>query len=161
VAHAGASPAEQEREIVWGNQQSTLTQSGIQLSAMLEEGVIQIVRGDDNTIDVTGLGDLSGAADIWFTGKRKRSESDAQALVQVSLTGGLLRVEGAAPIAGQTGTLTTIADGVRVTISNAAAKELVPISEGVWDVQTEDAGGLIATPIEGVLKVKGDVTRAV
>jgi len=62
----------------------TLTASAV--TTALSSGILTITRGDSLSAEITGLGDISGRSKLWFTVKNKRSDTDAQAIIQIEET---------------------------------------------------------------------------
>ncbi len=123
-------------------------------------GVIAIHRGDTWTATVTGLGGLIGREKLWFTVKARASQADADALIQIEESAGLLRLSGGGAVG--TGTLTvTNAEAGNVTIAlSAAATAMLPVGSGyLYDFQMLD-GTTVRTVGVGTAAVSADVTRA-
>jgi hypothetical protein len=129
-------------------------------------GQLVLPRGDTWSRQITSLGPAIGtASQIWFTAKTTpKTDLDTAAIIQISKTGGLLRLNGAAPSLSTLGSLTVI-DGtigtIQVTLAASAAAALAE-SKITYDVQVADASGNITTLGSDVLRIEtiADVTRA-
>lgn len=147
---------------VWAHGTRTLTQSAASVAAVVAGSEITVYRGDTWSISLTGLGAITGYTDVWFTVKNSPTETDAEALVQVSQTVGLERLNGAAGTAAQ-GSLVVddaSAGNITITVAAAASAQIATAENLVYDVQWKTATGLIHTLTANVINVSGDVTRA-
>lgn len=115
---------------------------------------LKMTRGDDRTFDID-IADQDGAAvdlstfeGLWFTAKRRISDSDEDAVFQKALGQGL--------------ELDTEIDGrASVTVDAADTTDLPDHNTRlVWDVQVKDGEGSVVTVAAGTLTVTPDVTRA-
>jgi hypothetical protein len=151
--------------VVWAYGTRSLTTPAVQLAAaVLAADVITVLRGDSFSLDLTGLGSLEISAEIWFSAKPNiDARPDESSTVQISLTGGLLR------LAGQVGTaalgsltiLDAVTGSVRITLDPAATALLPLVQDGCWDLQMLTSGGAIQTLARGSFAVEADVTRRV
>ena len=148
---------------VWASATRTLTQSAASVAAVMEGSSITIRRGDTVTVSLTGLGDLSTYTKIWLTFKDRLGRTDAQSILQIEKTGGLLYLNGVAHGTAADAAM-TIADeatgAINILIKAVATAELIPHS-GTYDVQGMTSGSVVNTLAEGTYLVEGDVTRAV
>lgn len=122
---------------------------------------LSIYRGDTWTQVITGMGDLSAVTDIWFGIKEDPSDTDNEALVLISETAGLERINGAAAGVPANGsiTITDVAAGIiTVELDEAETAKLVP-DKRFWDVQKLD-GGDVTTTHYGRCVVTADIVRA-
>lgn len=107
---------------------------------------MEMMRGDTFTFDVA-LNDIdpSSIRSLYFTVKRKATDSDAEAVVQKSLTDGITRIEG---------------DDLRYRVRVAPADtDGVPARTYAYDIQIgieED----IYTFVKGTITINQDVTEA-
>lgn len=136
-------------------------------------GTLTIRRGDTVTLTVSGLAAQLPAGEtwadvvqIWFGAKKSTDDEDADALLIVEDTDGLLVCNAVAAAdldATQTATI-TVTDAVDGDISiglSAAATAALPEREtAYWDVQVRTASGTY-TLTAGDLIVTADVVRAV
>lgn len=126
---------------------------------------IAIQRGDTLTVTVTRLGDISGRTNLWFTVKQDRSDEDAESLIQIDETTGLLYIDGTTATVAANGSI-TVTDAVRgdLTVSLAAEEtaKLGDDQEGDWhyDIQMIDGAGAVTTLIAGDARMTQDVSRA-
>lgn len=126
-----------------------------------DTGVLTIRRGDSADFTFTAAEAIDDADSLWLTVKRHHGQADADAVLQLDLTG-LLVLNGAAPATGQTGTLTiedAVARTIGVTLSSAATALLAQATRLVYDVQKRTAAGVVRTVGEGTAVVTADVTR--
>jgi hypothetical protein len=126
---------------------------------------LTIIRGDTWEQPITCLGDISADDEIWFTAKRNKNLTDAQADIEISLTTGLEVINQTAATVAGNGSI-TIDDAVKgditVTLEAVEAAKLNwdDVGELHYDVQTKDnATGLVRTLRRGTLKLIADITR--
>lgn len=147
---------------VWAYTTRTLTIPLTQLLASLNGNTIEVIRGDTMTIPLAGMGDITGATKAWFTVKRQMTDSDADAILQIEMTDGLITLNGAAGTAGD-GDL-VIADfsagDINVTLEPDSSALLPLLPRMTWDCQVL-IGTTVRTLGKGPFKVDGDVTGAV
>jgi hypothetical protein len=162
VSTRAASASALDAAAVWTYATRTLTQSAAQVAAIVEGDDLALKRGDTWTIALTGLGSLVGRSKLWFTVKRQDGHTDAEAVLQIEESGGLLRLNGAAATAGQGSLTVTSAAAGDLTISVAAvATDDLTVETGLtWDIQML-VGAAVTTLTEGTLEVTADRTRAV
>ena len=154
---AGTSTAD-----VWQYRDRTLTQPAVQLASMANGGVT-VYRGDTITINITGLGDISGRSKLWFTAKRDLTDSDTEALIQIEETAGLIYIVGQAPSNSANGSITVTdasAGDISISLSADESAKLPVGSSYRYDVQVLESGGTVRTLTSGVFAVTGDATRA-
>ncbi|HEV8177147.1 MAG TPA: hypothetical protein VGP44_05610 [Gemmatimonadales bacterium] len=122
---------------------------------------LALLRGDTITVNLTGLGNLTGRSKLWFTLKEGHTDADSAALVQILEAGGLVRLNGAAATASDGSIVVTDATTGALTITlKPAAAALLAVGRGKpWDVQVLNAG-VVRTPVGGTATVTGDVTLA-
>lgn len=152
-------------EDVWSHGDRRLTVSGVSSSSVDEhDGELTLLRGDTLAITLSGLGDLSGRQQLWFTLKSKRSDPDTSAILLVEETDGLLVLAGTEPGDGETTAITVEdmeSDAVTIVVSAAASRKLAPTTTGVWDLQVRDADGNVRTLVHGAAKITADVTQRI
>lgn len=110
---------------------------------------LTITQGDDVPFDVAvsrdGVAlDLTGSS-LWFTVKTAASQTDAQAVAQLTLGDGITLVD------AEAGTCT-------VLLERAVTEEMTVGTTYLADLQIKDAAGLIATAAIGTLKLTRQVT---
>lgn len=136
--------------------------SNAQVSASVAAGLITQFRGDTWSIALTGLGSIASSSDVWFSVKSVGADSEDDAIIRLSDTVGLERINKASATAGD-GSLTVDDSGagdVTMTLVAARTAELAP-GRYLYDVQWANAGGAIFTIASGTLIVLSDVTKAV
>jgi len=123
---------------------------------------LALYRGDTWSQVITGLGDLTAATDIWFGIKADPDDTDNEAIVLISETTGLERINGAAAAVPANGSITVVGaatDGViQVDLDEAETAKLVP-DKRFWDCQ-KLVTGTVTTPRAGRILITADIVRA-
>ena len=148
---------------VWNCPRRTLTMSIVLIKSMLRGQQLDLLRGDTLDLDLTGLGDLTTATELWFTVKKQLSDLDTTAEIQISLTGGLLAIAGAVATTPANGSITItdiVVGNITIALTAAEMAKLDIDFVGYWDVQ-KLVGVTATTLTRGNAKVLGDVTRSV
>lgn len=135
------------------------TNAIITKSASVQE--LNIRRGDTLPASFSGLGDITGYTDIWFTVKRDPSNADSAAEIQV--TGdGLVYLNGTAATAAN-GSITVsdaAAGDISVSVAAIETAKLAIRSGMYYDLQVK-VGGVVSTIAAGRAHVIYDVTKSV
>jgi hypothetical protein len=142
---------------------ATPVQIAAQVAAALTGTALTITRGDSLSVAFTGLGNISARTKLHFTVKLYPSKTDAESIIQIEETAGLLYLNGAAsttPTAGDITIVDAATGAITVTLTAAATATLTPASGLLYDVQMESATA-VTTLTAGTCTVVGDVTRAV
>lgn len=145
---------------LWGTR--TLTQNAASVTATLSGDTITVLRGDTLSVSMTGLGDISSRTKLWFTVKEKHSDTDANSIIQIEETAGLVYFNKAAGTSGN-GSITVDDENdgdITVALAAADTDDLALVNDLVYDVQMLTATG-VTTLTSGTLDVSGDVTRVV
>lgn len=124
--------------------------------AVKSGGKINIKHATDITFTVEDVGDLSDAVEIWFVGKKERDTAVDAESVKISLTGNLLKIEGADPADANNGTITKVNGdtGVQVNLRAADAASLSTFyNDGYWAVRYRNSDLTVSEPIEGTFGV--------
>ena len=148
---------------VWACSTRTLTMPLTQIKSMLLGSKIEFLRGDTFDQDFTKLGNLAAIDDLWFTFKQRQADTDATAMLQVSLTGGLLAIAGApaATLLNASITIINAATGhINVYVEAVEMAKLTTDFTGYWDIQTL-TGTVVTTLTRGNGSVLGDTTRRI
>jgi len=151
---------------VWAYATRTLTQSAASVAATVSGSEITVYRGDTWSISLTGLGAITGYTDVWFSMKDSPTQLDSEALLMVSETVGLERLNGAAvatPYAVTDASLVVddaSAGNITVTVEALASASIAEGAGRCYDVQWKTATGEIHTLTYETFNVSGDVTRA-
>lgn len=147
-------------EVLVGTVQG-VTLSAAQVAAILEGTTLQVQRGDSLAAAFTGLGSISARDKLWLTvKKRPATDTDAQSLIQIEETAGLVYLNGAAATANQGAITVTNPTTGALTISLAAvATAQLPYGSYTYDLQML-VGTTVSTLTTGVFRVMADVTRA-
>jgi hypothetical protein len=139
-----------------------LTFPGVKKVLQQGQDPLFMYRGDTWTQTITGLGDLTGNADIWFGIKDDKDDLDAVATVLISRTAGLEIINGAAATVPANGSIAVVGapTGGVITVTLAAVEtaKLTASKTYFWDVQ-KDIGGTITTPECGKIIVSADIVR--
>lgn len=147
---------------VWEYARRVLTTTFASVETAYANGVIPLRRGDSITFDINGIGDISSRTKLWVTIKADLDDIDDNAVLQWEETTGLVRINGEVGTGGNGAiTVNSAPDGdLTVTLQEAEAATLAPAVGLFMDVQWFD-GTDILTPVEGLVNIIGDVTRAV
>lgn len=154
----GASAAD-----VWAYGTRTLTTAAVVgPGAEIDGDDITAWRGDSFSVSFSDLGNVTARTALWFTAKRRSSQADDDAMIQVTEDDDLLYINGAAAETAANGTL-TVTDAAAGDMTLAlAAEETAKMPAGavlVWDIQMLTASG-VSTLAAGTITFTADVTRA-
>ena len=155
----GAYGAGTAGAIVGGWDDSVFT--AVATAAAVNGSDLSIHRGDTFSASVTGLGDISGRTQLYFTIKSRTSHTDAEALVQVEEDAGLMTLNRAAAADSTDGdiTVTNAATGALTLTLAAEATAVLPTGVYYYDIQQVTATG-VETLTAAQVTVVADVTRA-
>lgn len=115
-----------------------------------EDGSITERRGDKWEIPIPGLGNLADVDELWFAVKPSQPSSDNQSLVFITLSDGLVRLNGAAAGTAGDGSITIddeAAGDITITLEAAATKVLEATS-ATYAIKTQ-AGDDLTTLVSG------------
>lgn len=131
------------------------------INSGITEGKITQVRGDTWTFTVSGLGNLTGHSDIWFSAKRSKNDPDIKSWFQIKKSVGLVYVDGAAATTAGNASITVVnTENGDISISLAAVESAkLPEKKGCYDIQVI-TGSTVITKTIGDLIITGDVTQA-
>ena len=137
--------------------------AAVAIAAAMAGNTITIKRGDSLSCAITGLGDISGRSKLWFSVKKRLSDADTAAIVQIEETAGLVYLNGAAGVAisGDITITDAVAGNIVVVMEESATDDLVPAEGLYYDVQMLTAGGAVTTLTRGWCNVTGDITRVI
>jgi len=146
---------------------SDLSDAVVASTATAAAGEILIYRGDSMDQDVADLGDISTRAGekVWFTVKEQLDDLDADAIIMIGETTGLMILNGEDVSATRAaeGTITVtdaVAGDITIWMNPTATDELTPTAKLSYDIQWAD-GTDVTTPAMGRCRVRADATRAV
>lgn len=127
---------------------------------------IRIYRGDRMIVPFEDIGDVSDGRQIWLTMKKDPvTETDAQAVIQITRVGGLVRFMGAAADNAAHGTIEfdDEAAGTGRFILNEQKTTLLTEPKTIYDIQVLDPDEGPKTIVSGdaLLSTSTDVTRAI
>lgn len=121
---------------------------------------IACVRGDTLRRALQTLGSVTSRSKAWFTLKRRTSDLDSAALLQiVEGSNGLLVLNGAAPTDPTKASLTIDSNGIPTLYVDESITANASGWRGEWDVQVL-INGDTTTPLKGTWDTQDDVTRA-
>lgn len=134
-----------------------------QISDITTQGKITRRRGDNWSISITGLGNVSGYANIYFGVKRKKNDPDSKSELLIDTVTGLRYVAKAAASTSANGSI-TVSDAAAgdITIAVEAVETAKTATSGTqyyYDIQWKNSSGNIATLEEGDLIIVEDVVR--
>ena len=137
---------------------SKLTTSNAVVLAALNADPLEIRRGDTLSLTFTSLGVLTDYDDITFTVKRKLSDTDNNAMLQVS-TSGLLRIMGAVGTSANGSiTVSSLTDGdISISVKAVEMAKLTLADGCFFDVQVT-IGDVVKTLTIGKANIIYDVT---
>jgi len=140
--------------------QMLMNQSSVASAVRAQD--LTLYRGDTWSQTITGLGDLTAATDIWFGIKADPDDSDNEAIVLISETVGLERINGAAALVPANGSITVVglatAGVIQIDLDEVETAKLVP-DKRFWDCQHLIAG-TVTTPRAGRISITADIVRA-
>lgn len=124
---------------------------------MTDISPLEIHRGD--TLIFTFAVE-STYTEYWFTVKDALNKTDAQAIVQIVQSRGLVVLNGKPFENGESAGTIAVENGVgTVRLSENQSALLVPAERLYYDIQGK--GGVVKTLKTGVARITGDVTRSV
>lgn len=147
---------------VWAYATRTLTQSASQVAAAVQGSDISVNSYVTWSIALTSIGDISDRTALYFTAKKNPEEdTDAQSIVQIEETLGLLYIGGAAASLAANGSI-TVADAVAgdITITVNASVTGLRRQGGRYGVKKVTATGVTAM-CEGSFEIDAPPGRAV
>jgi len=167
ITGAGVLVGATTAALIWAYATRTLTQSAAAVVAAVSGSDINITRGDTLSASLTGLGNISARTKLWLTVKRERQHTDAQSIIQVEETDGMLYLNGSLVVslgltaaAGSITVTDAVAGDITIAISAAAAALLQP-QACYYDIQMLTAAGTVTTLTVGKVDVNADVTGAI
>jgi len=151
-------------EDIWTYLYRTLTPSSVQTASepIISTVPVELYTYSSNTITVTCI----DADEIWYTIKSSAGQTDDQAMLQVSKTGSLLRLDGKSPSAfgldSSYATLTHSGSSINVFISGSAAPRLNGAGNKDFTGEVKRRMNTGAMPIvsQHPITLKGGLTRS-
>lgn len=145
--------------LVWEYAKRTLTMTPAQVLAYISQTSITQVRGNTWTIALTDL--TLDANLIQFAIKRHTLDTDAQALLMIDTTIGLLYINGVEATVAQQAKASLSYVGTTLTIT-VYAEITAQLPVGLWryGIQSVTAAGVVTEPYGGVFIVSSDIVRA-
>lgn len=133
-----------------------------QIKRYMREGTIEIKRSADMDVNVYGLGELVGRSTLYFTVKKMSERddvADAQSIIQIEETAGLLYINKGAPSAPANGAITVTdaaAGHANITLAAIETNKLTPNEKYCYDIKMDNA-----VLGEGKFLVSTAITRTV
>lgn len=122
-------------------------------------------RGTTWSILFENLGALTNASELWFTLRRRQSDSDDRSIVQVSSLSGMLRSNQLAPDASSNASLTIIdatSGDVQLIVKPAETTKYLPTDQLNYDIKVERSNGEVdIIQHSSKFRIVGDVTRKI
>lgn len=148
---------------VWANPERTLTQPVAQIEDALDGADITLRQSVTGIVNLTGLGDIAGRQRLWITAKRRDTDTDEEALLQVEETDGLLVLDGADPTTETSSIVVTDEGAGNLTwrVEKEAAAALPWIAGGAYDVKVLTASGEVFELARAAFAVGRVVTQAI
>jgi hypothetical protein len=130
--------------------------------------LITIYNYTTATITLSGLPDITGWDKLWFTGKRNKTDDDAEALFHVALTSGLGDAnDGLQYLNGATATKTDgfievlSSTSIKITIKASAMSQLAAITGAFYGIKKMDGTDILPVSEGGTLDIKNVTPRAI
>jgi hypothetical protein len=149
---------------VWANAERTLTSSALTTVAAVVGSVITQPWATSWDFSITGLGNITARASLYFTIKRRTTDIDSSAVVQIEETAGLLFINGAVATVAGNGTLTVddaVAGDVTVTLAVAETNKLRPVDGLQYDFKMVTGAGLVQLLTLNRFNISDVVTGAI
>ena len=152
-----------------GTIQNNITITAAQAQAALTASTIGVTRGDQLTVNITGMGNISTRTKLWFTAKRSSqtqttTNTDSAAVIQITEAGGLVVFNGSSSVTASHGslTVTNATTGAATVVLNGTETAQIPLEDFVWDVQYLDSGSPAQPHTIGLgsMIIAADVTQA-
>lgn len=151
----------------WGVSQDVnsiirMLQNNTAIRRYIREEQIEIKRSTDVEFDVTGLGDLTGRTALYFTVKMMREKdeaTDAQSIIQIEETSGLLYINKNAATNPANGTLTVTdaaAGNITITLAAEESTKIEPNTSYLYDIKMDNT-----VVGEGKFLVSTAITRTI
>jgi len=141
----------------WASATRTLTMTATEIESAVSGSSITQIRGDTWNFDIP---DLTLSTDkIQFAIKRNKGAEDADAMLFIDKTTGLITVMGAAGTAGDA-SLTYATTTLTVEVKPSVTAQL-PAGSWVYGIQSITAAGVVAETYGGTFVVTADVVKAV
>lgn len=156
------TPAPSAAEL-WAHTPRTLTQTVAQVTAVMQGAKIIIHRGDTCLLSLVNLPSLGNARKVWFTAKVSKIDPDAQALIQMTTSQGLLIINKRAATDADGGSIELTGDNfteVLITIDEQQTSLLPADVNGFYDIQAAYANGVFQTVAQGTIQITADVTQS-
>ena len=127
-----------------------------------QAGEVNAQAGDTVSFLLVNLGNLAGAKKVYFTAKLRKTDPDANSIVQVEKTEGLkyIMAQAAAPGNGSLTVLDEVAGNIRVRLE-AADSVKIPQGTYYFDVKIVEADDEVYTLTQGEITFFYDITKAV
>ena len=131
------------------------------INAGITDSRIIQYRGDNWSINMTGLPNLTGYSKIWFTVKRSYRDLDSESWIQIDSTTGLLYINSTVATTAANGSIVVndaSTGDITITLSDVESAKL-PVNAGEYDVQWMNSTNVVKTISIGDFIVTGDISR--
>ena len=131
------------------------------INAGITDSRIIQYRGDNWSINITGLPNLTGYSKIWFTVKRSYRDLDSESWIQIDSTTGLLYINSTVATTAANGSIVVndaSTGDITITLSDVESAKL-PVKAGEYDVQWMNSTNVVKTISIGDFIVTGDISR--
>jgi len=148
----------------WAFETRTLTSSALSTVAAVAGSVVTQPWATSWDFSITGLGNITARASLYFTVKRRTTDVDASSVVQIEETAGLLFINGTAATVAGNGTLTVddaVAGDVTVTLAVAETNKLRPVDGLQYDFKMVTVAGLVQLLTLNRFNISDVVTGAI
>ena len=150
--------------LVWTFAPRVLTASP-PLPSQTAGGGISLYRDTSVTLAITGLGNLSANTDIYFTVKQNLTDTDAQAVLQITRLVGLKVLNGSTTVTASDGALVVndaAAGNITLTLKAPSAALLPILAAIAYDVKMITGSAVVLLAIgQGQATIAATVTRAI
>lgn len=150
---------------VWLNSTRTLSSSGtVVVLSPIDGDNITLQVGDKIALPFENVGSLTTADDVYFAVKTKATDSDARALLCVSLNAGLLYIAAgvaANPLWASATIIDAVTGDITFTIEPEATLLLAPYTDAEWSIKRIDATNGTQTLISGTATIHQNVVHAI
>ena len=148
----------------WGFDERTLSQPGASVITAVSGSLVTVYRSSDWSRTLTGLGDISSRAKLYFSVKSRLADTDDAALVRIEETAGLLRINSTEAETSGNGSI-TVTDGangdITIALKAVEAQKLSAKTGLYYDVKEILVSGGVNLLTRNRLIIEGIVTDAV
>lgn len=146
-----------------GVSQYTVAVPAVLQNAGYIAGTIDVYRGTTWQITITDIGSLVGLTNIWFTVKKRDTDTDANSIVQVALVGGLLRFNQAVATSSD-GDLTIDEEAtgdITITVEASVTVNASLVKDYYWDLKGTNGSIVRELAKAQTFNILSDITRKI